>query len=135
RIAPRTPVLCHVYDHAMPTQSGRWLGKPLALAGIEDPELQRAIIRVIVDRFHAALSELVGRYPQVRLVDTRGTVRGRWHDELHPTDAGYATVARRFAAAIAEATGTAEPDLGAGTDVEAALESLPVNEGTGAAGL
>jgi len=29
-------------------------------------------------------------------VDNRGVVAGRWHDELHPLDAGFADVAAKF---------------------------------------
>lgn len=118
RIAPHTPVMCHVYDHAVPNQ-GRWLGQPLAMIGVVDPMLQRAIVRCIVDRFHVALGELAGRFPQVRLIDTRGSVLGRWNDELHPTDGGYAAVAQLFADAIADATGTAQVEIGGGAGIEA----------------
>jgi lysophospholipase L1-like esterase len=122
QVAAGTPVLCHVYDHAVPKR-GRWLGRPLAAAGIEDPALQLEIIRVIVDRFHAKLSELINRYDQVHLVDTRNTVNGRWHDELHPTDSGYASVAQLFARLISKLTNTREPEIVSPAGVEAVAET------------
>lgn len=121
RIAPATPVLCHVYDYAIP-DNGRWLGRPLAAAGIRDPDLQRAIIRIIVDRFHSGLTGLAERYAQLRVVDTRGAVQGLWHDELHPTDRGYAAVAQRFAHTIAEVTGTVAPVIETGAGAEAVIQ-------------
>jgi hypothetical protein len=106
-IKPDLRVLCHSYDHAIPA-GGRWLGQPLAKIGIADPQLQRDIVRLIVDRFHGELSGIAARYPRVRLVDCRGRIqRNRWHDELHPDNAGFKAVATLFAQAIAGETGVA----------------------------
>lgn len=103
-IKPDTRVVCHSYDHAIPA-NGRWLGQPLARIGIVDPGLQRDIVWRIVDRFHSGLSAIAARYPGVRLVDCRGKVQSnRWHDELHPDNAGFKAVAALFAAAIAGET-------------------------------
>ncbi|WP_461655906.1 SGNH/GDSL hydrolase family protein [Methylorubrum aminovorans] len=119
-VAPRTPILCHVYDYAAPAR-GRWLGQPLATVGIADPALQREIVRAIVDRFHAELTALASGFPQVRVIDTRGAVGDtRWHDELHPNDAGFAAVAGLFAAEIARATATDVPKLATEASVEGA---------------
>ena len=121
QVAPQTPILTHVYDHAVPA-NGRWLGRPLADIGIVDPVLQREIVCAIVDRFHAALVRLADTFAVVRVIDTRGSVHDdRWHDELHPTDDGYRSVARLFADAIAQATRTEPPDVA----TEAALEAIP----------
>lgn len=99
-------IICHSYDHAIPA-GGRWLGKPLAKIGITDPVLQRRLVQLIVDRFHAELVALTQRVANVRLVDCRGIVQSsRWHDELHPNNAGFKAVAGRFAQEIAAATGT-----------------------------
>lgn len=105
-VAPATRLVCHSYDHAIPAH-GRWLGRPLAAIGIAEPRLQRQIVRHIVDRFHQELSRLAERHAHVRLVDCRGVVDDSlWHDELHPSSAGFHRVAARFASAIGEATGT-----------------------------
>ncbi|MCE7029390.1 GDSL-type esterase/lipase family protein [Jiella avicenniae] len=102
--APDTPVFIHSYAHAVPN-SGRWLGDPLASRGIIDRGLQRDIVRLIVDRFHAGLEALLadpvfGR--RVTLVDCRDAVAGDlWYDELHPKDEGFAAVAARFRSAMA----------------------------------
>ncbi|WP_134681834.1 SGNH/GDSL hydrolase family protein [Paracoccus ravus] len=128
QVAPQVPVLTHVYDYALPA-GGRWLGQPMQALGISDAGLQRAIIRAIVDRFHKALTEVAAGFPQVRVIDTRGTVAaGQWHDELHPTDAGYRRVAALFVEAISKALGMAVPPLGGVAEmavVEAAPEAVP----------
>jgi lysophospholipase L1-like esterase len=105
--APDTPIFCHSYDYALPRPRGRWLGRPMASIEIRDPTLQRTIVRAMVDRFHAALTSIVQEPAfagHVTLVDCRGTVPAdAWHDELHPTDHGYALVAERFRTAIRDA--------------------------------
>ena len=101
--APDLRVLVHSYDFAIPN-NGRWLGKPLAQAGIRDRALQKAIVAAILERLHAALLALaaeMGGAPRVEVVDCRGQVGDQsWWDELHPDDAGFAAVADRFRAAI-----------------------------------
>lgn len=98
-------IVCHSYDHAIPAQ-GRWLGKPLAKIGIIDQQLQRDIVRLIVDRFHDELARLASKYPNIRLVDCRHTVQShRWHDELHPNNDGFRAVADLFDRAISEQFG------------------------------
>lgn len=121
--APR--VICHCYDHAIPAQ-GRWLGRPMEALGIVDPGLQREIVRIMIDRFQARLVKMAADFPgRVTVVDTRGSVpRGQWHDELHPTNRGFAVVA-----ALIRAAGE-NTELPAPAPVESmALETpLPVND-------
>ncbi len=102
---PALKALCQGYDHAIP-DSGRWLGAPMEELGIKDSALQRDIIRVIVDRLNLALADLAAEFPEkVIYIDCRGAVPDdEWYDELHPTDAGYATISGLFAAAIDNVT-------------------------------
>jgi lysophospholipase L1-like esterase len=110
----RIPILCHSYDYAIPRPGGPWLGGPLAVAcHITDPASQEAIVHAMVDRLHEQLSQLVAE-PRfgglVTLVDCRGVVgRDEWHDELHPTNEGYAKVARRFRESLAAALSAPPP--------------------------
>ncbi|MEL6768072.1 MAG: SGNH/GDSL hydrolase family protein [Pseudomonadota bacterium] len=99
---PGLPVFVHGYDHALPAR-GRWLGKPLERLGITDPHLQRALVAHLVDRFYDELQKLAaepGLAGMLEIIDCRGVVQGDWHDELHPTDEGYARVADLFHARI-----------------------------------
>lgn len=97
---PTLRILCHGYDHAIPND-GSWLGKPMQRVGIEDAALQREIVRVLIDSVNDRLSGLAAEFGEaVHHVDCRGIVADRWHDELHPTDAGYRDVADEFRAVI-----------------------------------
>jgi hypothetical protein len=88
-------VVCHGYDYAIP-KKGRWLGRPMAALGIVDNDLQRRIVAELIDRFRAGLVKMAGTFPRhVIAVDTRNSVPvGQWHDELHPTSAGFAFPAK-----------------------------------------
>lgn len=122
-VQPGVRVICHTYDYVLPANS-RWLGRPLAKIGIEDAALQRAILRCIVDRFHTVLSEVAARHRDVQVVDCRGVVGNRqWHDELHPTSAGWGAVAARFIPLIEGQPGLVSTEAAAGADggVEAAI--------------
>lgn len=100
----KVPIFFHCYDYAVPI-GGRWLGQPMALHGIEDPQMQAAIIRAIVDRFFVALTAMTERAPfagHTHLVDCRGKLcPALWFDELHPTNEGFAIIAHEFRKAIA----------------------------------
>ena len=91
RAFPDAAVICHGYDYTVPND-GKWLGKPMARLGIANKVLQKAIAHEMVDRLNTRLLNLANQSPRVSYVNCRGTVGDRrWHDELHPTDAGYAT--------------------------------------------
>lgn len=104
-VAPDTPILAHSYAHAIPA-GGRWLGRPMAMLGIADPALQRAIVAAMIDAFHERLSALVASVGKAAVADCRGVVADRlWDDELHPTSDGYAAVAGVFVGHIRALTG------------------------------
>lgn len=113
--APR--VVCHSYDRVI-AANGRWLGQPLARLGIVDPALQSAVLGLLIDRFHAGLTALAGRFGgRVIVADCRGSVpRDQWHDELHPTSFGF-----RGPAGIIRA---AARHIGLGEAVPGGLESV-----------
>jgi hypothetical protein len=66
---------------------------------ITDPQLQVAIVRVLVDRFNDLLKTLCRDFsPNATHVDCRGSVpAGLWYDELHPSSDGFKYVAAKFA--------------------------------------
>jgi hypothetical protein len=121
RAFPRAAVITHGYDYAIPAD-GKWLGRPMKSIGIKDRGLQQAIAREMIDRLNTRLESLAGQSPRLTYVDCRGVVGPkRWHDELHPTDAGYADVAKKIVAEIkgrTAARGKAAP--------KAAAPSAPV---------
>jgi subtilisin family serine protease/lysophospholipase L1-like esterase len=135
RMASRFPwlkILVHGYDYAVPA-GGKWLGQPMESIGIRDRDLQRSIVRVLIDRLNEKLAELANKFPNAFHVDCRGAVPSNcWHDELHPDDAGYAAVARRFEAAVeraGEAETPAEPrDGGFVRNLDSTVISIPLLE-------
>lgn len=93
---PHVDILCHGYDYPVPNKD-RWLGKPMESRGIKDKDLQKAIARVMMDRFNRRLRRLSNAMPHVTYIDCRGVVTdARWHDGLHPTSDGYKDVAKKF---------------------------------------
>jgi hypothetical protein len=117
---PGLPVIIHGYDYSIPGPApnewrtpiwasiDQWLGRPLRARGIVDHQLQRDIIRRMIDDLNELQIRLCGggvadsgKYKDVYHVDVRGTLADAdWADELHPTDAGFAKVAALFRAAL-----------------------------------
>lgn len=95
---PNLKILCHGYDYAIPNH-GNWLGRPMESIGIVDRDLQRRIIRVVMDRFNNALVDAVNQSTNATHIDARSLVTN-WHDELHPQSEDYALVAAKFANVI-----------------------------------
>jgi lysophospholipase L1-like esterase len=93
-------VVCHSYDYPVPN-GGQWLGRPMQKLGIANSQTQRAIVRLLIDKFHEALSQMAAGFGgSVTVADCRGTVgASEWHDELHPTSAAFKRVARIICAA------------------------------------
>lgn len=99
---PNLQIICHGYDYTVPA-NGPWLGKPMASRNITDPALQKAIARVMVDRFNERLALLEASSARLHYIDCRNTVHeDEWYDELHPTNDGYRKVAKKFSNKIEE---------------------------------
>jgi hypothetical protein len=97
----KTKVIVHGYDYARPMRLG-WLGEPMEFVGIgwDRPELQNAIIKILIDALNEELKALAGRRPNVVYVDFRNKVGDRWHDELHPRKSAFADLAEMIEEAI-----------------------------------
>jgi len=95
---PDLLVVTHGYDYAIPDH-GKWLGRPMRRIGIDDPELQRKIVRAMMDQFNAVMMSVAADFDRVQYVDLRGVVKS-WHNELHPRSDDFGNVAQRMAAAI-----------------------------------
>ena len=120
---PDLPVICHGYDYVIPAlevgetrhpawvKVDNWLGGPFrGVLHIAAPELQREILRLMIDELNTGLKGLCGgnnaggTFRNAWHVDVRGTLSaGLWADEVHPTDAGYKLVAGKFGEALSEA--------------------------------
>ena len=100
-------ILCHGYDYIVPVAGGPFLGNPMVSKGITDPSLQQAIMKIVVDRLNEEQIALIENIDRVFHIDCRGAVNeNQWHDEIHPTNAGYGLVAGRFEEKIKEIAGS-----------------------------
>ena len=112
---PRLPVVCHGYDYAIPgggpndsrrpmwAPQDKWIGRAMREdLGIGEPRLQREIVALLIDRLNQILQRLCGggnregTFRNAWHIDLRRKVDGRWADELHPTNDGFAAVADSF---------------------------------------
>ena len=95
-ISHRVDIFIHGYDYVLPN-NGKYLGKPMASIDIVDPELQKAIVRVLIDKFNLILKNLSVEKEIVHHIDCRGAVpENKWYDEIHPNSHGFRPVAKRF---------------------------------------
>ncbi|MBX9909899.1 MAG: hypothetical protein K2Z25_14440 [Beijerinckiaceae bacterium] len=87
-------VIVHGYDYVEPMRLG-WVGEPMDFVGIDHLkiDLQRAIVKVMLDAFNDELKAFAKRHPSVVYIDFRKRVNGRWHDELHPTREAFSELA------------------------------------------
>jgi hypothetical protein len=94
---PGILMLTHGYDYALPRKNGKWLGTPMQAKGYKhDEPIAPKIIAYLVDQFNAVLKSVAHDNAHVRHVDVRGTVKTRWHDELHPKEPAARDVAKLF---------------------------------------
>ncbi|WP_085032756.1 hypothetical protein [Ensifer aridi] len=105
------PIVIHGYDYAIPggfdgdirnpswAKQDKWLGSAMKAKKILDTELQREIIRILIDALYDTLLKIAGdsNATYVYVADVRGTLSvGDWADEIHPTDKGFEKVANIF---------------------------------------
>ncbi len=96
-----TRIVLHTYDYPYPSGNGifggngAWL-KPALVDAKVPPSLHRGCMVYLIDQFATRLKNLVEKYPgRVLLVNSRGALaKGDWANELHPTTAGFKTIAR-----------------------------------------
>jgi hypothetical protein len=129
---PQLPIVCHGYDYSIPGgQDGdprhpawaaqdKWIGHVFNDdLGITDGALQRAIIRILIDKLNDRIAKLCGAnrpggaFATAWHVDARNTMTSLalWADELHPTNEGFARVTRKFESVIAAALASANEDI------------------------
>ncbi len=103
------PILFHAYDYANPLPAqgpgwprDGWLGAPMRGRGYADGPLQAEIVKELLEDVNIAFKQLADEEPGVHFVDNRTVVKGRWFDELHPTDDGFRDVAANFRKSLHE---------------------------------
>lgn len=110
RINKDTPVICQCYSYMKPRKVGTkvfgamfgkgWVKRYLDKKSIPKED-QQIIISTMLDRFHDSIKGLENKYSNFLVVDTRQVLsrNGKptvslWHDEIHPTGAGFRKVAK-----------------------------------------
>lgn len=104
-----TPVLTHTYAYLLPRKVGThffgirfsrgWIAQHLEHQGIRDTDEQMDVVYAIFDRYHQHITTLQSKHPTLLVSDTRRTLlksglpNTAWfHDEIHPTGAGFKRV-------------------------------------------
>ena len=83
----KTMMFVHGYDYPVPVKGEPWLAKPFEKRGYDlqvDKVLISDILGNLVDRFYSTLGQVADNAENVKVINLRGIVNGRWNDELHP---------------------------------------------------
>jgi hypothetical protein len=103
-LSPTTHLVFHTYDWAIPDgrgvcHLGPWLKPTFDLRGFPpDLAFRGEVVRAMLRQFALMLQGLA-RPGSVTVIDGQGTLAPQvasWHNELHPSKAGYDVFARRF---------------------------------------
>jgi hypothetical protein len=112
------PIVIHGYGYAIPggfdgddrnpswAKQDKWLGSAMKAKKIVDVDLQRDIIRFLIDALYDALARVAGdeTKTQVYLVNLRPVLKpSDWADEIHPTNAGFKKTAKIFRKRLSDA--------------------------------
>lgn len=103
-LSPATHLVFHTYDWAIPDgrgvcHLGPWLKPTFDLRGFPpDLALRGEVVRAMLRQF-AVMLKALARPGSVTVIDCQGTLAPKvesWHNELHPSKAGYDTFAKIF---------------------------------------
>jgi len=109
-------IVVHTYDYPTPRNApaeflgfpaqGPWFWNRFEALGVADRGLRGAITDYVLDQLAQTLIGLAARFPNFKVVNTRGTlVRAEpdttansndWLNEIHPNSAGYQKIADRI---------------------------------------
>lgn len=103
-LSPGTHLFFHAYDFAIPDgrdvcHLGPWLKPSLDLRGFPNLAARMAVVKEMLLQFAAMLQGIADAHPRVTLINAQGLLAPRaqsWHNELHPTRAGFDAFADRF---------------------------------------
>ena len=109
-IKPGVPIITHCYDWIIPKdyvlpfflrpfESGEWVHPQLEAVGVPpDQALRSAIARQMIDAANDRYAAVCNAN-NMTFVNLRGTVRGRWFDEIHPKNPAFGEIADKLVAA------------------------------------
>jgi hypothetical protein len=109
---PNAWIFTHAYDYAVPSGQGvRILGLEVAGGWLKEvmkgwripPKIQQEIIDHMLAQLDDRLIKLSQTHRNWKHVRTQGTLKdNEWHDELHPTSAGFKKITAKFKDALVE---------------------------------
>ncbi len=108
-LSPTTELVFHSYDYAIPDGRGvcgfgPWLWPSFELHGYPSTAVAFPVVKEMLHQFADMLRQLAASHRGITFVDTQNTlspVAMSWHNELHPSDAGYDLVAQQMMARLA----------------------------------
>lgn len=126
-VTRNAPIFVHGYDYFQPRPAGArlfahtrigggpWLHPALKSAGLSDAEM-RSTADAVIDELNEQLAHVIAPLKNVHVIDQRGLLTAAaagsdgpdadWADEIHPSQAGFAKLARnRWDVALSTALG------------------------------
>lgn len=108
RLSPNTHLIFHGYDFAIPDgrgvcHLGPWLKPTFDLRKFPSTAFAAQVVQCMLEQFAAALQRLHNPVRGVTFLRTQGTLppqASSWHNELHPSKAGFKQFARMFQVTI-----------------------------------
>ena len=97
RLSPQTRLFFHAYDFAIPDgrricHLGPWLKPTFDLRGFPTQASRFAVMKILLEQFAAMLQSLASSHTNVTFINGQGTLAptpSSWHNELHPSKAGF----------------------------------------------
>ena len=104
RLSPNTELVFHSYDFAIPDGRGvcgvgPWMWPAFEVRGYPTTAVAFPVIKEMLRQFATMLAQLTTTNQRITFVDTQNTlspVPSSWHNELHPSDAGYDLVTQKI---------------------------------------
>ena len=107
-LSPQTRLFFHGYDFAIPDGRGvcflgPWLKPTFDLRGFPTQTSAFAVTKILLQQFAAMLQSLESSHANVTFINGQGTLTPQtssWHNELHPSKAGFNDFATLFHQAL-----------------------------------
>ena len=104
RLSPGTHLFFHCYDFAIPDgrgicHLGPWLKPTFDLRGFPSQDARFMVTKILLQQFAAMLQQLAASNSRVTFINGQGTLAPQpssWHNELHPSKAGFKAFATVF---------------------------------------
>ncbi|MEM7360100.1 MAG: hypothetical protein AAF431_13445 [Pseudomonadota bacterium] len=99
--SPKTTVIMHAYDFAIPDGRGvcgrgPWMKPGLEFRGVP-VRLRKEVVKLFLLEYDKLLKNFAKNNQRVRIVQTQGTlVESEWANELHPRNVGFRKIAKLF---------------------------------------